>query len=78
MGAVYAKSRLADEISVLRKQHEHDKGNGSKKRPVWWHGHYSGPKNKNADSSEKALKKKTTNIRYRIAKGLETLFSLVF
>ncbi len=59
MGTVYANSRLADEMSVLGKQHEHDKGNGSKKRPVWWHGHYSGPKNKNADSSEKALKQKT-------------------
>ena len=63
MGAVCARSRLADEMSVLGKQHEHDKGNGSKKRPVRWHRHYSGPKNKNADSSEKALKKKTNGGR---------------
>ena len=59
MGAVCAKSRLADEMSVLGKQYEHDNGDGSKKRPVWWHAHYSGPRNKNAESSEKALKKKT-------------------
>ena len=63
MGTVYDKIRLADETSVLGKQHEHDKGNGRKKRPVWWHGHYSGPRNKNADSSEKALKKKINGER---------------
>ena len=65
MGAVYDKIRLADEMSVLGKQREHDKGNGSKKRPVWWHGHYSGPRNKNADSSEKALKKKINGERLK-------------
>lgn len=57
MSAIYGKSRLADEMSVLGKQNEHDNGDGSKKRPVWWHAHYSGPRNKNAESSEKALKK---------------------